>query len=67
MHHVRIGQVLKQVRTARGLTQAELAKRAKVTRNYITMLERDKGNPSLSVLRRLAKALDVPTALLVGE
>jgi transcriptional regulator with XRE-family HTH domain len=63
----RIGQVIKQIRTAKGLTQAELATRAKVTKNYITMLERGKGEPSIKVLRRLAKALEVPAGMLLGE
>jgi transcriptional regulator with XRE-family HTH domain len=62
-----MGQVIKQIRTARGFTQAELAARAKVTKNYITMLERGAGDPSISVLRRLAKALDVPAGLLLGD
>jgi transcriptional regulator with XRE-family HTH domain len=38
-----------------------------VTKNYITMLEAGKRkNPSLPVLRRLAKALGVPVAELLG-
>jgi len=59
--------MLRNIRIARGLTQADLARRAKVTRPYITMLEQWRRDPSLKVLRRLAKALGVPTALLVGD
>ena len=57
---------LQRIRTARGLTQEALAARAKVSRPYITMLERGKGDPSLAVLRRLARALDVPVAVLLS-
>ena len=51
------------------MTQEELAKAAKVTkvtRSYIAVLEAGhRNNPSLAILKRLAKALGVPvTALL---
>lgn len=46
------------------MTQAELAKKAKVTEAYISQLLKGKRkNPSLAILKRLARALDVP----VGE
>jgi transcriptional regulator with XRE-family HTH domain len=62
----RLGMTIKDLRTAQGLSQKALGKRAKVTDAYITMLETGKRkSPSLAVLQRLAKALGVPvTALL---
>jgi len=49
---------LKAIRTARGLTQVELAKKLKVKQPFVAALENGtKPNPSLDVLRRLAKAL----------
>ena len=52
--------VLKQRRTQRGWTQAQVAKRAGVTNFYISLLESGRRrNPSLSVRKRLAKALGV--------
>jgi transcriptional regulator with XRE-family HTH domain len=58
--------MIKRLRIERGLTQVELAKKAKVTQAYVAKIEGgDRVNPSLPVLRRLAKALGVPvTALL---
>ena len=58
--------MIKRLRIERGLTQVELAKKAKVTQTYVAKIEGgDRVNPSLPVLRRLAKALGVPvTALL---
>lgn len=51
---------LKKLRGARGLTQTELAREAGITVAYLSMLESGaKRNPSLAVLQRLAKALDV--------
>jgi transcriptional regulator with XRE-family HTH domain len=62
----RIGQLIKRLREAKGLTQAELAKQARVTRPYITMLESGvRKTPSLPMLQRLAKALGVPVTQLL--
>jgi putative transcriptional regulator len=57
---------LKAIRTARGLTQVQLAKRLKVQQPFVAALESGaKPNPSLDVLRRLAKALRCTVAELV--
>lgn len=58
--------MLREMRDGKGLTQVELAKRAKVTQAYIALLEAgDKKNPSLAILHRLAKALGVPVTKLL--
>ena len=58
--------MLKAIRTKKGLTQIELAKRTKVTQPYLAMLESGAfRNPTLDVLRRLAKALKVTVGELV--
>ena len=63
---MRLSQALRQRRAAKGWTQRELARRVKVTPPYITQLELGlRTNPSLPVLRRLAKALGVPVAALL--
>ena len=62
----RIAAVIRELRTTKQLTQADLAKRAKIARGYLADIEAGhRRNPSLAVLKRLAKALGVPvTALL---
>jgi XRE family transcriptional regulator, regulator of sulfur utilization len=56
---------VKKLREKRGLTQADLAKRAKLHRVYVAQIEGQTKVPSLAALERLAKALGVPvTALL---
>jgi transcriptional regulator with XRE-family HTH domain len=63
----RIGRVLKAARVEKGYSQVDLARRAKVTNVYLSQLENGrKKNPSLAVLRRLAKALRVPVTELLG-
>jgi transcriptional regulator with XRE-family HTH domain len=59
--------VLKTLREEKGLTQVDLANKAKVERTYIVKLESgDKKNPSLDILKKLAKALGVPVTDLLG-
>jgi transcriptional regulator with XRE-family HTH domain len=60
-----MGMTLKKLRTAKGLSQDALARRAKITREYVNKLEAGHYDPTVGVLQRLAKALGVPvTALL---
>jgi transcriptional regulator with XRE-family HTH domain len=58
--------VLRELRIAGSLTQAQLAARAKIARGYLAGIEAGhRKNPSLPVLRRLAKALGVPVTELL--
>jgi transcriptional regulator with XRE-family HTH domain len=62
-----MGQIIKELREARGLTQDQLAKRARITRPYLTMLEQgSKSNPSPAIIKRLARVLGVSGAELAG-
>lgn len=47
-------------RRAKNLTQTALAKRAKVSVSYVSMLERGARVPPLETLETIAKALGVP-------
>ena len=55
-----IGRVLKQMRTAKGLSRYALAKQAGVSREYITQLEAGRSDPTVGMLGKLAKVLEVP-------
>jgi transcriptional regulator with XRE-family HTH domain len=58
---------MKTLHHERGLTQRQVAAKAGVSKNYITMLESGaRKSTSLSVLKRLAKALGVPATELLG-
>jgi putative transcriptional regulator len=57
---------LKALRTARGLTQVELAKRMRMKQAYVAQLETGaEDNPTLGTLKRLAKALKCTVSELV--
>ncbi len=67
-HHpivARFGQRLKEVRTARGMTQAQLADQAEVTLSYITRLESGSSAPGIDLVARLATALGTTVADLL--
>jgi transcriptional regulator with XRE-family HTH domain len=67
MNSKRLSALLRRLREERGLTQLGLAKKAGVAQGYISSLEADeKTNPSVAVIRKLAKALGVPVTELLG-
>ena len=56
---------LRKVRQAKGLSQEELAHRAKIDRTYISALERGVYAASIEVVDRLARGLGVEAADLL--
>ena len=59
--------MIKALRERKGLSQKALADRIGVSDAYITMLETGKrANPSLKILKKLAKALGVPVTEVLG-
>jgi len=62
----RLAMRFKRLREERGLTQDRLAKRSGVSHGYLARLEIGMHDPSLSTLKKLAKALKVTVAELVG-
>ena len=65
MHPQGFGKHVRRLRIARELSQAGLATRARVTREYIARLEAGRHDPQLSTLKRLARALGVSAAELI--
>lgn len=59
------GQALRSLRTKRKWTQTDLALRADVDRNYVSLIELGRNSPSVRMLYRLCDALDTaPSDLL---
>lgn len=61
----RFGQRLRELRLARGMSQAELARQAEVTTNYVSRLEGGGAAPGIDLVARLCLALGVAVADLV--
>jgi transcriptional regulator with XRE-family HTH domain len=62
----RLASNVKQLRQARGLTQQKMAKLAGMPRATWANLESGAANPTLSVLRSVALALEVPLEELIA-
>ncbi len=60
-----LGGRLRLIRAQRGMSRRVLAKHSGVSERYIAQFEAGAGNMSLLLLRRLARALGVPTEELV--
>jgi transcriptional regulator with XRE-family HTH domain len=58
-----LGNAIKTVRTACKIKQRDLAVRIGVSANYISLVEGDKRDPSVSFLKRLAGTLGVPVSV----
>jgi len=54
-----LGLTLKSLRTKRKWSQTELALRADVDRNYISLIELGRNSPSVRLLFKLCETLDV--------
>ena len=59
------GEVLRQYRLARGWSQSVLSSKSKVDRTYISQIECGIHSPTITVLCRLSRALQVAPSVLV--
>jgi transcriptional regulator with XRE-family HTH domain len=62
-----LGNKLRRMRQARGLTAVELAQRARVTTGFISQLEHSQTVPSLHTLQRIAAVLGVSLTYFLLE
>lgn len=61
------GEVLRQYRLARGWSQSVLSSKSKVDRTYISQIECGIHSPTITVLCRLSRALQVAPSVLVTK
>ncbi len=62
-----VAQNFRMVRKQRKLSQQAVAKKARVSVSYVSMLERGQRTPPLITLEAMAKALDVSPLYLLQE
>ena len=60
-----IGQTLKLLRVAAKIKQSELSSDLGISGNYLSMVENDRREPSLTLLKKFAQRLDVPLGYLL--
>jgi XRE family transcriptional regulator, regulator of sulfur utilization len=62
----RVGETLAALRQDRSLSLDELSRQAGVSKSMLSQIERNQANPTVAVVWRLANALGVPMAELLG-
>ena len=62
---ISIGNTIRQLRSHRELTLKELAEETDLSLSYLSLIERNKRDPSLSNLAKIAKAFDLPPSILI--
>ena len=61
------GDVLRELRRRRKLSQEALALEAGIERNYVSLLELGKNSPSIRMLFKLCEVLDIAPSSLIGD
>ena len=64
---IRIGSIIRRLRIQKQVSQKGLARATGLTASYLSLLERDRREPSWSVIRRIADAFDVPAEVLIWD
>ena len=59
-----IGSAIRLLRQASGLTQKHFAQQVKITPSYLSLIEGNKREPSIPLLREMAKQLGAPATVL---
>jgi XRE family aerobic/anaerobic benzoate catabolism transcriptional regulator len=62
-----LGREVRRGRAKSGMTRRQLAQASHTSERYLAQIESGTGNPSVTVLRAIAQALDIPAASLLGE
>lgn len=66
-HTNSLGADLRALRKARGLTLADMAVRLDRSVGWLSQVERDLSEPSITDLRHISATLDVPVSMLFGQ
>ena len=61
---MKYGRAIRIVRTARGLSKVQLAKRLSVGASYLSLIEAEKREPSVKVIDEISTVLRVPPHLM---
>lgn len=56
---------LRKARQAKGMTQAEVAKKADISENHYAQIERAEKNPTVSTFKSILKAIGVTSAAIL--
>ena len=61
----RLGSNVKKLRLKKGWSQEDFADRSDIHRTYVSDIERARRNPTITIVEKLAKALEVHASKLI--
>jgi len=61
-----LGDELKKARLQAGLTQEQVAARARISREYVSQLERNRQSPTVAMLFRVCRILGTPASKVIA-
>ncbi len=64
---INYGVAIRRVRSELGIKQTEIARKTGLTASFLSLVENGKAMPSMSTLKDIATAMDVPYELLAWE
>lgn len=62
-----LGDELRRARRAAGLTQEQLAAKARISREYVSQLERDRQSPTVDMLLRICQILGTSASQIIAS
>jgi transcriptional regulator with XRE-family HTH domain len=63
---ITLGEAIRKLRKAGGLSQRELSERVRVDPTYVSHLESNRREPSLTLLKQISSELGVPPGVLLA-
>lgn len=62
---MKIGKAIKDLRKQRGLTQVEFSEMCDLSQSYLSHIEKETKEPTLTVLKQISGALSIPLPVLI--
>lgn len=62
-----LGDELKKARLKAGLTQEQVAARARISREYVSQLERNRQSPTVDMLLRVCRILGTSASRIIAR
>lgn len=62
-----LGDELRNARRKAGLTQEQVAARARISREYVSQLERDRQSPTVDMLLRVCRILGTSASSIIAK
>lgn len=61
---MKLGEIISSTRKSKGYKQGFIANKIGVTQTYLSQIEKDKKEPTLSLLKKIASSLEIPLPIM---